>query len=102
MNRIYCFDIDETICVTQGTEYALARPMKDRIAKINKLFSEGNTIKFLTARGSKTGIDWRALTEQQLKLWGVSYHELHMGKPYADFYIDDKAINDSDFDWDSA
>ncbi len=99
VTRIYCFDIDETICHTDGTNYASATPIPNRIAKINQLFSEGNIIKFLTARGSKTGIDWRNLTESQLSQWGVSYHELHMGKPFADFYIDDKAIKDSDFNW---
>lgn len=99
VTRIYCFDIDETICHTVGTDYPSATPIANRIAKINKLFSEGNIIKFLTARGSKTGVDWRELTESQLLRWGVSYHELHMGKPFADFYIDDKAIKDLDFDW---
>lgn len=101
VTHIYCFDIDETICHTKGTDYSSAVPIPDRIAKINKLFTEGNTIKLLTARGSKTGLDWRELTETQLVKWGVNYHELHMGKPFADFYIDDKAINDLDFDWDS-
>lgn len=99
VTHIYCFDIDETICHTNGTDYSSATPIINRIAKINKLFSEGNIIKLLTARGSKTGIDWRDLTESQLIQWGVSYHELHMGKPFADFYIDDKAIKDLDFDW---
>lgn len=96
---IYCFDIDQTICTTQGTDYANAEPILERIAKINLLFSQGNIIKFLTARGSMTGMDWRELTEGQLASWGVSYHELHLTKPYADFYIDDKAVKDIDFNW---
>jgi hypothetical protein len=33
----------------------------------------------------------------QLELWGCKYHELIMGKPSADYYIDDKAIKDNDF-----
>ena len=97
--KIYCFDIDDTICFTNGTEYSTAVPIPDRIARINQLFAEGHTIKFHTARGSKTGIDWRELTEKQLIIWGVQYHELHLGKPFADFYIDDKGIKDSDFEW---
>ncbi len=99
VTQIYCFDIDETICHTQGTKYDLATPIPHRIAKINKLYAQGHIIKLHTARGSKTGIDWRPLTEEQLSNWGVSFHELHMGKPFADFYIDDKAIKDSEFDW---
>lgn len=96
---IYCFDIDETLCRTVGTDYDLAIPIVHRIEKVNGLYASGHTIKLLTARGSKTGIDWRPLTVRQLSDWGVCYHELHMGKPFADFYIDDKAIKDSDFDW---
>ena len=38
-------------------------------------------------------IDWRDLTEHQLKLWGVNYTELILGKPDADIFIDDKAQN---------
>ena len=97
--KIYCFDIDETICHTQGTDYRAATPIVVRIQKINSLFAAGNTIKILTARGSQTGIDWRALTEKQLKAWGVNYHELHLSKPFADYYVDDKAVKDTDFDW---
>jgi len=94
---IYCFDLDETLCETVGMDYAKSKPLLSRIAMVNSLYRSGNTIKIHTARGSKTGIDWRPLTESQLVEWGVSYHELHMGKPFADLYIDDKAVNTSDF-----
>jgi hypothetical protein len=50
-----------------------------------------------TARGSTTGIDWRELTVKQLAEWGVPYDELVMGKPTADVYIDDRAINSMDW-----
>jgi len=30
-------------------------------------------------------------------LWGCKYHQLFLGKPSGDFYIDDKGINDTDF-----
>ena len=96
---IYCFDIDETICSSQDLDYSSAIPIKGRIEKINSLFYGGHTIKLFTARGSKSGIDFEALTITQLKLWGLKYHELKFGKPFADFYIDDKGINVSDFDW---
>ena len=99
MSYIYCFDIDETLCRTQGTNYLTSVPILDRIRKVNELFESGNIVKLHTARGSKTGVDWREVTENQLNDWGVLYHELAMGKPYADYYIDDKAINDMDFDW---
>ena len=37
------------------------------------------------------------LTKQQLDDWGVKYHELIMGKPHADYFIDDKGVKDEDF-----
>ena len=37
------------------------------------------------------------LTRQQLEEWGVKYNELIMGKPHADFFIDDKGVKDEDF-----
>lgn len=96
---IYCFDIDETICTSNDLDYEGAKPILERIDFLNDLYKSGNIIKFYTARGSKTGIDWYAFTENQLKSWGVNYHELHVGKPFADIYIDDKAINSEDFEW---
>ena len=56
-----------------------------------------NKIIFHTARGYLTGIDHRDLTLNQLKKWGVNYHEIVFGKPAADYYIDDKA--EDIFDW---
>lgn len=90
---IYCFDLDGTLAIGIRREYEGARPLEGRIAMVNALFDAGHTIKIFTARGATTGIDWRELTEKQLHDWGLKYHELIMGKPHADFYIDDKAIN---------
>ena len=47
----------------------------------------------VSARGSTTGIDWRPTTERPMREWGVRYHVLVLGKPSADVYVDDKAIN---------
>ena len=60
-------------------------------AKINKLYDEGNTITYYTARGTVTRIDWYSLTETQLKKWGAKYHKLSVGeKPNYDILICDK------------
>jgi len=96
---IYCFDIDGTIFFTEGLDYNDSKPIWERINKINQLFENGHTIKLHTARGTKTGIDWREVTERQLEQFGVRYHELQLGKPFADLYIDDKGVSDKDFDW---
>lgn len=94
---IYCFDIDDTICKTNSQNYAESQPIYNRIKTINNLYDEGNTIIFFTARGYVTKIDWRDITLNQLKEWNVKYHELILGKPHADFYVDDKGIKDLDF-----
>lgn len=96
----YCFDIDGTICSNTEGLYEDARPFTDVIAEINRLHAAGHRIILYTARGSTTGIDWRSTTEAQLSAWGVCYQSLFLGKPTADLYIDDKAINF--LDWKSA
>lgn len=95
--RKYVIDIDGTICTQDGTEYANAVAKHDVIAKVNKLYDEGNTIVLFTARGYETGIDWSETTLIQLQLWGVKYHDLIFGKPSADVYVDDKACHVDDF-----
>ncbi len=101
----YVFDIDGTICNNTNGDYLKAVPMKERIDKVNDLFLKGHTIIFQTARGmgrsgNSTAYADRAfyeLTKEQLDGWGVRYHQLFLGKPAGDFYIDDKGIRDEDF-----
>jgi hydroxymethylpyrimidine pyrophosphatase-like HAD family hydrolase len=85
-------DIDETICHYEGKrEYPLAVPLKDNIAKINKLYDEGHHITYYTARGAISKKDWYDLTETQLNEWGCKYHHLSVGnKPHYDLLICDK------------
>jgi len=98
--KTYCFDLDNTLCYTKGTDYINADPMKDRIQKVNQLFENGNKIIIETGRGSKSKIDYYDITKKQLYDWGLKYHELKVGtKTIADLYIDDKAINGGRFEW---
>ncbi len=99
---IYIVDIDNTICITSKNtsgewDYPNAIPEFDRINVINELYSEGHTIIYWTARGSSSGLDWTDLTRQQLNDWGCKYHDVRLGKPSYDVWIDDKAINDRIF-----
>ena len=94
---IYCIDIDETLCHNIEDDYAHSIPCKEAIKKVNALYDSGNTIKLFTGRGSWDDTDWRPFVEKQLKLWDVHYHELIMGKPHADVFIDDKALNSRDW-----
>jgi len=101
----FIFDIDGTICTQSNPDYENAKPFVERIAKINQLYIDGHTIIFQTARGmgrsnnnKKAAINLMyEFTKKQLDGWGVKYHELFLGKPAGDIYIDDKGINDEDF-----
>ncbi len=94
---VYCFDLDGTLCRTDGSNYEQSTPIIERIQVVNKLYEEGHQIIIFTARGSLTGIDWTEVTNGQLYSWGIRHHRLLLGKPTADIYIDDKGIKDSDF-----
>ena len=89
--KIYV-DIDETICFYKGERnYEDALPIVDNINKINKLYNQGNTIIYWSARGTVTGIDWYDITMKQLKEWNCNYHKLILGeKPDYDLLICDK------------
>ena len=94
---IYCFDIDGTLCTNTDGDYTRAEPFPEVIARVRALYEAGHQIVVHTARGSETGIDWKDATEYQLHSWGVRYHALYFGKPPADFYIDDRAVNIADW-----
>lgn len=101
----YVFDIDGTICTDSMGDYKSAEPIMDRIHQVNTLFDLGNKITLFTARGMGSSdndinfaIDkWYEFTSEQLAGWGVKYHNLFLGKPAGDIYVDDKAIRDIDF-----
>jgi hypothetical protein len=86
-------DIDGTICSNTDGKYRKAVPNYEAIKYINILYDFGNEIIYWTSRGSTTGIDWKDLTEKQLKKWKCKYHKLEMGKPFYDLLIDDKCNN---------
>jgi len=101
----YVFDIDGTVCTNTKGEYEKASPFLDRIQLINKLYDDGHKIIMFTARGmarhngnvNKAFQQFYHLTSDQLKGWGLKFHELKLGKPAADIFIDDKGTNDEDF-----
>ena len=101
----FCFDLDGTLCI--GKPYTYAKPIWKRIEMVRKLKKAGHTIIISTARGMSTYegnvgacvAAYGAMTCKQLEEWGVSYDEMHFGKPGADVYVDDKALNT--LDWSS-
>ena len=47
--------------------------------------------------GAKASAILFELTKEQLDSWGCKYNELILGKPHADYFIDDKGINSNEF-----
>ena len=91
-------DVDETICITpEDRNYENSTPIKKNIKKINKMYDNGDTIVYWTARGTISGIDWTETTKRQLKEWGAKYHDVKLGKPHFDMYICDKSFNAMEF-----
>ena len=91
-SKIIYVDIDGTIC-SLVKDYQFAEPIPQHIDKINKLYDEGHTIVYYTARGQKTKKDWSELTLKQLNEWGCKFHELRMNhKPNYDLFICDKSM----------
>jgi len=108
MLTTYVIDIDGTICTNgdcSSCKYEGSTPIPERIKKINSLFDEGHRIKYFSARGmgryednsDKAIQKFYNLTKMQLEIWGCRYHELILGKPSGDIYIDDKGMNANDF-----
>jgi quercetin dioxygenase-like cupin family protein len=89
----YFIDLDNTLCKTDGNDYNNSIPIQKRIDFLNNLKENGNHITIWTARGSKSGINYKNLTIRQLNDWGVKYDDLLLSKPDYDIYYDDKSYN---------
>ena len=102
--KIICFDLDNTLCKTIGSNYKLSRPFDEKIKFVNYLKKKGFYIKIFTSRFmgrnkekvSKARKQGYIFTKRQIKSWGLKYHELIMGKPSYDIYVDDKCYNVKD------
>lgn len=102
------FDFDGVICANNSGDYANAPPYPHAIAHINEAYEKGYNIVIFTARYGKRapGSQYQKGYMEAYK-WlvdnGVKFHELRLGKPAGDMYIDDKACQVrsalSDVDW---
>lgn len=109
MIKTFVFDLDKTICVPNNYDdtdrrYGHAHPIMPMIELIRKLHHRGHRIiihtarRMLTHRGDlqKIEADVGQVTREWLEFFQVPYDELIFGKPYGDYYIDDKAVNVDD------
>ena len=95
----WCFDLDNTLVKTEGSDYKNSTPIPEAIAKVQEYKRRGDHIIIMTARGSGSKKDWREFTAQQLEEFGIPYDQLIVGlKPGGvDVFVDDKAINALDW-----
>lgn len=103
---IYVFDLDHTLCVPNldradlHGRYVEAVPIREMIDMVARLRQEGHTIvihtarRMLTNKGNVAAVcdEVGQLTVDWLTKHGVRYNDLVFGKPYGDYYVDDKAI----------
>lgn len=98
-----CFDLDNTL-VSQpkiSGDYTTVEPILKNINYLKYLKKIGNEIIIYTARRMKThngclgkvNADIGKITFDTLEKFDIPYDEIYFGKPYADVYIDDLALN---------
>ncbi len=98
-----CFDLDNTL-VTHPTiqgDYTSVLPIQRNIDYLKLLHRLGHTIIIYTARRFRTHkgnvgaivADIGKVTFDTLDKFGIPYDEIFFGKPYAQYYIDDLAVN---------
>lgn len=105
------FDLDDTICYPNHDakdtyhKYVLARPNIEMIESMKRAKSKGYCIDIYTARrmlthdGNIESIlkDIADITIKWLQNHNVPYDKVYFGKPYAEYYIDDKALRPDEF-----
>jgi capsule biosynthesis phosphatase len=99
----FCFDLDRTLVTAPKVEgdYTTCEPIERNVNFLKHLKSLGHYILIYTARRMRTHNgnlgkvmkEVGKLTYDQLDKMGIPYDEVHFGKPYAAFYIDDLAVN---------
>lgn len=99
----YCFDLDNTLVTTPivAKDYTTVRPIQKNIDFLKYLRKFGHTIIIYTARrmktyGGNTGAvvaNIGKITLETLEQFDIPYDEIYFGKPFADVYIDDAALN---------
>ena len=99
----FCFDLDRTLVTAPKVEgdYTTCEPIERNVNFLKHLKSLGHYILIYTARRMRTHKgnlgkvmkEVGKLTYDQLDKMGIPYDEVHFGKPYAAFYIDDLAVN---------
>src|SRR5690554_4598944 len=101
MKKEICFDVDGVLCPDgYHGRFEEAPPYPQAIKFVNRLYDSGWTIYILTARGMRdcdnnvidAYMNYFDITFKWLKKHGFKFHQLHLGKPPASYYVDNKAF----------
>tara|TARA_E500000331_G_scaffold123539_1_gene121038 strand:+ start:3859 stop:4242 length:384 start_codon:yes stop_codon:yes gene_type:complete len=101
-------DLDNTISVTENSDYKNSRPLYELLNKLNLYRDKGFQIVIHTSRNMRTynnnigKINIHTLPNivAWLDKYDIPYDEIYIGKPWCGnegFYIDDRAIRPSEF-----
>jgi hypothetical protein len=111
MAKTIAFDLDDVMCHRPRNvehlgiqKYDFCVPDHKAICVVNMVYESGHRVLIYTSRGmtqlkgnlSEIERLLRLKTEDQLRTWGVKYHELIFGKIHYDMLVDDKALNSKD------
>jgi capsule biosynthesis phosphatase len=99
----FCFDLDNTLVTAPQVpgDYTTCLPIPENIEMAQALHQQGHYIIVNTARRMRTHkgnpnaviADIGLLTLEQLKKYAIPHDEVSFGKPWAQFYIDDLAVD---------
>jgi trehalose-6-phosphatase len=88
-------DLDGTICSEEKQfSRAMAVPLKGAINALNLMKAQGHTIIIYSARAwaeYEMTVDW-------LDRHGANYDQLVLGKPQGDYWVDDRALQFTDWE----
>ncbi|KAM0324836.1 hypothetical protein ACHAQA_007802 [Verticillium albo-atrum] len=101
--RRFCFDLDMTLVGVPAVsgDYSTCPPIEKNIRLVQQLYKAGHYIIIQTARRMRTHngnvaavlADVGPVTFAQLAKYDIPFHDIQFGKPYADVYVDDLAVN---------
>jgi capsule biosynthesis phosphatase len=104
-DRTLCVDVDDTLCFTDDHDYTQSRPNDPVVVKVREAKAKGWWIILHTARGmGRSGGHIETVADEVLdevralcERHDIPYDEIVVGKPWARWYIDDRALRPDEF-----
>ena len=105
ISKVLCVDVDDTICHTVNRDYANTVPIEPMVARLREAHALGYHIVLHTARGQgRSNGAWQTVEDEVrgevagfCERFAIPFDAIVLGKPWARWYIDDKAIRPDEF-----